>query len=60
MAIFGGIAKRLFGSSNDRVLKGLEAPVADINALEPAFEDLSPHPGSSDPLYVVSARRAYS
>lgn len=27
---------------------------------KPAFEDLSPHPGSSDPLYVVSARRAYS
>ena len=25
-----------------------------------AFEDLSPHPGSSDPPYVVSARRAYS
>ena len=41
MAIFGGIAKRLLGSSNDRVLKGLEKPVADINVLEPAFEALS-------------------
>ncbi|HIG47882.1 MAG TPA: MFS transporter, partial [candidate division Zixibacteria bacterium] len=41
LAIFGGIAKRLFGSSNDRVLKGLEKPVADINVLEPAFEALS-------------------
>ena len=41
MAFLGGIAKRLFGSSNDRVLKDLEHPVASINALDPAFEDLS-------------------
>ena len=27
---------------------------------KPTFEDLSPHPGISDPLYVVSAKRAYS
>lgn len=25
---------------------------------EPKFEDISPHPGSSDPLFVVSASRA--
>ncbi len=41
MAILGGIAKRLFGSSNERVLKGLEQPVAAINALEPEFVALS-------------------
>ncbi len=41
MAILGGIAKRFFGSSNDRVLKGMEQPVARINALEPEFEALS-------------------
>ncbi|MBT4487138.1 MAG: preprotein translocase subunit SecA [Rhodospirillaceae bacterium] len=39
--MLGGIAKRLFGSSNDRVLKGLEQPVAMINALEPEYEALS-------------------
>ncbi|SVB27531.1 uncharacterized protein METZ01_LOCUS180385, partial [marine metagenome] len=41
MAILGGIAKRLFGSSNERVLKDLAQPVAMINALEPEFEALS-------------------
>ena len=41
MAILGGIAKRLFGSSNERVLKDLAQPVARINALEPEFEALS-------------------
>ena len=32
---FGGIAKRLFGSSNDRYVKSLGSIVARINALEP-------------------------
>ena len=41
MAILGGIAKRLFGSSNDRVLKDLAQPVATINAFEPEFEAYS-------------------
>jgi preprotein translocase subunit SecA len=38
---FGGIAKRLFGSSNDRYVKSLAPLVARINALEPAMTALS-------------------
>jgi preprotein translocase subunit SecA len=38
---FGGIAKRLFGSSNDRYIKSLAPLVAQINALEPAMVALS-------------------
>ena len=38
---FGGIAKRLFGSSNDRYVKGLNPLVAKINAFEPSIEPLS-------------------
>jgi preprotein translocase subunit SecA len=38
---FGGIAKRLFGSSNDRYVKSLGGIVARINAFEPAIEVLS-------------------
>ena len=44
MAILGGIAKRLFGSSNERVLKDLAQPVVRINALEAEFEALSDAP----------------
>ncbi len=39
--MFGAIAKRLFGSANDRHLKSLEAQVASINGLEPELEKLS-------------------
>ncbi|MDP7548572.1 MAG: preprotein translocase subunit SecA, partial [Alphaproteobacteria bacterium] len=39
--MLGGIAKRLFGSSNERVLKQFEQPVRAINALEASFEALS-------------------
>ncbi|MDP6567070.1 MAG: preprotein translocase subunit SecA [Alphaproteobacteria bacterium] len=39
--MLGGIGKRLFGSSNERVLKQLDEPVAQINALEAEFEALS-------------------
>ena len=35
------IAKRLFGSANDRFLNGLSKDVDAINALEPAIEALS-------------------
>ena len=35
------IAKKLFGSSNDRKVKSLTARVAAINALEPSFKALS-------------------
>lgn len=36
----GGIAKRLFGSANDRYVKSLGAIVERINALEPAMQAL--------------------
>ncbi len=39
--MFGALAKRLFGSANDRFLKGLHPTVAAINALEPQLEALS-------------------
>ena len=35
------IAKKLFGSANDRYVKGLSSQVEAINALEPALEQLS-------------------
>jgi len=39
--MFGVLAKRLFGSANDRFLKGLHPTVAAINALEPKLQELS-------------------
>ena len=39
--MFGVLAKRLFGSANDRFLKGLNPTVAAINALEPQLQGLS-------------------
>ncbi len=39
--MFGAIAKALFGSQNDRILKGLQKPVAAVNALEPTISALS-------------------
>jgi preprotein translocase subunit SecA len=39
--MFGALAKRMFGSSNDRFLKELAPAVAAINALEPALEALN-------------------
>ena len=39
--MFGVIAKALFGSQNDRMLKGLQKSVAAINALEPEIQALS-------------------
>ncbi len=41
MAFISGIAKRVFGSSNERFLKSLRGPADAINALEPEFEALS-------------------
>ncbi|GER02589.1 hypothetical protein JCM17846_02710 [Iodidimonas nitroreducens] len=38
---FGAFAKKIFGSRNDRIVKGLMARVAAINALEPEVEALS-------------------
>jgi preprotein translocase subunit SecA len=39
--MFGAIARRLFGTANDRVVKGLHKTVAAINAKEPELEGLS-------------------
>ncbi len=39
--MFGTLAKRLFGSANERFLRGLQPTVAAINALEPELERLS-------------------
>ncbi|HEX9703146.1 MAG TPA: preprotein translocase subunit SecA [Rhodospirillales bacterium] len=39
--MFETIAKRLFGSANERFVRGLGKTVAAINALEPALEALS-------------------
>ena len=36
-----GLAKKIFGSSNDRSVKAMLARVAAINALEPAYAALS-------------------
>ena len=41
------IAKRVFGSANERFLKGLHKAVVDINALEPEIESLSDEPAFS-------------
>ena len=39
--MFGAIAKALFGSQNDRLLKRYAGPVAQVAALEPELEALS-------------------
>ncbi|MGE5515373.1 MAG: preprotein translocase subunit SecA [Bacteroidota bacterium] len=39
--MFGAIARRLFGTANDRIIKGLTSHVAAINALEPQFQALT-------------------
>ena len=41
MSVIGGIARKLFGSANDRRIKALEPKVAQINALEAEIEKLS-------------------
>jgi preprotein translocase subunit SecA len=40
--MLGALARRLFGSANDRYVKSLSSLVAQINELEPALEKLSP------------------
>ena len=37
----GTIAKKVFGSANDRKVKAVRPLVAQINALEPEYEALS-------------------
>ncbi|HLO77518.1 MAG TPA: preprotein translocase subunit SecA [Magnetospirillum sp.] len=39
--MFGAIARRLFGTANDRIIKGLKSHVEAINALEPQFQALT-------------------
>ena len=39
--MFGSIMRRIFGSANDRYVKGLQKTVAKINALEPEMSALS-------------------
>jgi preprotein translocase subunit SecA len=39
--MFGALARRLFGSANDRYIKRLGPLVEQINALEPALEELT-------------------
>ena len=41
MGIFGGIASKVFGSSNDRQIRALQPKVDAINALEAEMEALS-------------------
>ena len=40
-AMIGGLAQRIFGSANQRVIKGLQKPVAEIGAAEADLERLS-------------------
>ncbi len=39
--MIGAVARKLFGSSNDRRIRGYRPRVAEINALEPELEQLS-------------------
>jgi preprotein translocase subunit SecA len=38
--MLSSLARSLFGTANDRIVKGFDKPVAKINALEPEFEKL--------------------
>src|SRR5579871_462497 len=39
--MFGAVARKIFGTANDRVVKGLRANVERINALEATYQPLS-------------------
>ncbi|MBX3502477.1 MAG: preprotein translocase subunit SecA [Alphaproteobacteria bacterium] len=39
--MLGALARQIFGTSNDRIVKGLGKPVTRINALEPELKGLS-------------------
>ncbi len=41
MGVFTSIARRVFGSTNDRLIRSLQPKVAEINKLEPELEKLS-------------------
>ena len=42
--MLGALARGLFGTANDRVVKGFDKPVANINALEPELAKLAMAP----------------
>ena len=52
--MIGTLAKRLFGSANDRVIKSLRKTVDAINALEPELEAARATP-SCAPAPIASA-----
>ena len=39
--MLGALARSLFGTANDRIVKGFDKPVAKINALEPELAKLT-------------------
>ncbi len=39
--MLGALVRNIFGTANDRIVKGLDKPVAKINALEPEISKLS-------------------
>ena len=39
--MLGALARSLFGTANDRIVRGFDKPVAKINALEPELAQLS-------------------
>src|SRR4051812_32056366 len=39
--MFGAVARKIFGTANDRVVRGLESMVPRVNALEPKYEPMS-------------------
>ena len=39
--MLGGLAKKIFGSSNERLVRSFQREIDAINALEPELEKLS-------------------
>src|SRR4051794_20509122 len=39
--MFGAVARKIFGTANDRIVKSMRSEVERINALEPKYEALS-------------------
>ena len=49
----GSLAKRLFGSANDRIVKGYAARVLAINAIEPQIKALSDQQHTMEAVIVT-------
>ena len=66
--MIGALARRFFGSANDRYIKGLGAIVRDVNALEPELLKLSddelrartPMPPSAASASAISTSRSWA